>query len=359
MIAVPRWLLACAALCAMWLEPASAQQAPPDLFTVSGVRVDQTSSNAVQARTLGLAQAQRTAFGRLAQRLTTPADQSRLTLPRPDDATLDRLVRGLDVEELPRTSGTRYLGRFAVRFDPAGVTALLQGAGFTVLDTRGTPILVVPVLAQAQAPAPGAPAVDPWRQAWEQGGYARELLPLAVAPSSVTGPAEWSTAATAAANVGAGSALFAIARVSTGSLTADLVETAPGGVRTNRGQVSAPLSGGDAGVPDAFRRLADAVNARLQAEYKLRPASATAGERRKLQVSALYSDMAEWARIKEGLGAAGSVLSEIRIEAIARDGAIVSFSHAGSPADVAVALQRFGLQLSSTQIGPTLRAAPR
>jgi len=359
MISVARQLVACAAFCAAFVAPASAQQASSDMFTVAGVRVDQSAANATQARTLALAQAQRSGFERVAQRLTTPADQGRLTLPRPDDATLDRLVRGVDVEE-QRQSGTRYLGRFAVRFDPAGVTSLLQGAGFTVLDRRGAPTLIVPQFPQAAAPGPGvgAPVVDPWRQAWEQGGFGREVLPLLIAPNTVVGPADWPTAAAAASSAGAASAIFAVARSSGASLTADLVETAPGGVRVNRGQVSVPIQGGDAGVPDAFRRLADSANARLQAEFKSR-APALAAERRKLQVSALYRDMAEWTRIKEGLGQAGAAISEIRIEAIARDGAIVSFTHAGSPEDVAVALQRYGLLLSSTPIGPTLRAAPR
>jgi Uncharacterized protein conserved in bacteria (DUF2066) len=359
MIRILRWIALCAAFCAVFTGPASAQQAPPDLFTVAGVRVDQSAANPSVARTQALAQAQRSAFATLVRRLTSPAEQASLALPQPDDPTLDRLVRGVDVEEQPRTSGTRYLGRFAVRFDAAGVRSLLQGAGFSVLESRGAPVLIVPVVAQATALAPGAPVVvDPWRQAWEQGGYAREILPLAVAPSSVTGAAEWATVQDAAAAVGASSGIFAVARVSGNTLVTDLIEVAPGGVRTNRGQVSAAIQGGDVGVPDAFRRLAEAVNAKLQTEFKGRPASAQT-ERAKMSVSALYSDMAEWSRVKEGLGAAGALISEIRIEAIARDGALVSFMYAGSPTDLQEALRRFGLSLADSPQGPVLRAIPR
>lgn len=361
MIRLLRWLALSFALCATFANPASAQQSPPDLYTVAGVRVDQTAASAAQARVEALAQAQRTAFQRLALRLTAPADQPRVALLQPDDPTLDRLVRGVDVEEQPRMSGTRYLGRFAVRFDPVGVKALIEGAGIGVIETRGTPVLVAPVIATAQPSPPAMPAApDPWRQAWEQGGYARDLLPVAVAPSAVVGPADWATAQTAAAQVGAGSAIFAIARVSGQSLVADLIETAPGGVRTNRGQVTQPIQGGDAGVPEAFRRLADAVNARLQQDYKTRMTAGGGGTtaKAKMSVSALYTDMAEWGRIKAGLGAAGPVLSEIRIEAIAKDGALVSFSHADTPEALAAALQRFGLALTpATAQGPVLRAA--
>ncbi len=356
MIRILRWLALCAAFCAVFTGPASAQQAPPDLFTVAGVRVDQSAANPSAARTQGLAQAQRSAFAVLARRLTSPAEQASLPIPQPDDATLDRLVRGLDVEEQPRTSGTRYLGRFAVRFDAVGVRSLLQGAGFSVLEARGTPVLLVPVIAQAQPAALGA--VDPWRQAWEQGGYARELLPLAIAPSSVTGPADWATAEAAAVAVGASSGIFVVARVAGTTLVTDLIEVAPGGVRTNRGQVSAAIQGGDVGVPDAFRRLADAVNAKLQTEFKARPAMAQT-ERAKMSVSALYRDMAEWSRVKEGLGAAGSLITEIRIEAIAKDGALVSFLYAGSPEQLGESLRRFGLSLADSAQGPVLRAVAR
>ncbi len=359
MIRILRWVALVTAFCAYLTAPASAQQAPPDLYTVAGVRVDQSAASATQARTQALAQAQRSAFQRLALRLTATADQPRVVLLQPDDATLDRLVRGVDVEEQPRMSGTRYLGRFAVRFDPAGVKGLLQGAGISVIESRGVPVLIVPQIAQAAALAPGASApVDPWRAAWEQGGYAREVLPLAVAPSTVAGAAEWATAEAAAAQSGADSAIFALARVVGGSLVADLIETAPGGVRVNRGQVNAVIQGGDAGVPEAFRRLADAVNARLQTEYKSRSGPVAGGARTKLAVSALYRDMAEWGRIKEGLGAAGAVITEIRIEAIAKEGALVSFSHGDTVDALAVALQRFGLSLTPvTPQGPILRSA--
>lgn len=356
MIRILRWLALCAAFCAVFTSPASAQQGAADLYTVAGVRVDQSAANPAVARTQALAQAQRDAFARLVERLTAPVDQPRAALIRPDDPTLDRLVRGVDVEEQPRTSGTRYLGRFAVRFDPAGVRNLLQGAGLTVQETRGAPVLIVPLLAQA-TPA-GAPVVDPWRQAWEQGGYGREVLPLAIAPASVVGAAEWATAQDAAGAAGASSAVFALARASGGSLVSDLVEVSAAGARINRGQVSVQVQGGDAGLPDAFRRLADAVSGKLQADYKI-GLGANPTTHAKMQVSALYEDMAEWGKIKAGLGAAGSVISEIRIEAIAKRGALVSFSYTGAPDALAAALQRFGLALSQSPQGPALRTLGR
>lgn len=352
-----RILAALTAFCALFLAPASAQQAPGDLYTVAGVRADETAASPAAARTQAMASVQRSAFDVLARRLLSPAQAQ--TVVRPDDATLDRLVRGVDVEEQPRTSGTRYLGRFAVRFDPTGVRAYLQEAGLTVSETRGDPVLIVPVLAGASPPTPGpspsTPApTDPWRQALEQGGFARESLPLLIAPPAVTGPADWNTAAVTAGSLGATTAIFAIARNTGPTLVADLIEASPTS-RTNRGQVTVQVIGGDVGAPDAFRRLATAVNAKLQDEFKMR-GGAEPRSRSKMSVSAMYRNQGEWSRIKEGLGAASGVISEIRIEAIARDGALVSFNFSGAPEALAASLRRFGLQLSDSAQGPVLRA---
>lgn len=341
----------CAAFCAFFVGPAAAQQGRGDIFTVAGVRVDQSAPDAAQARTQGLAAAQQAAFERLARRITSAEDQARLTLPRPEAASLDLLVRGVDVEE-ERRSGTRYLGRFAVRFDPNGVRTALQAAGFKVLETRGAPVLV----ATQPGADPAAPA-SPWRQAWEQGGYAGELLPISLAPASAG--ADWPALQPIATAAGAQTVIVATARQTGAALVADLTELSAGGAPTSRGQVSAAVQGGDAGLPDAYRRLADAANARLQTQWKT-GLSLQASQRTRITVSALYRDMADWTRVKQGLEAAAqTTISDIRIEAIAREGALVTFAHSGSVQDLAQALGRFNLALTQSDQGPVLRAAGR
>lgn len=340
----------CAVFCAFFVSPAAAQAARGDIFLVSGVRVDQTATDAAQARAQGIAAAQRAGFERLARRITSAEDQARLTIPRPDDAALNQLVRSVDVED-ERRSGTRYLGRFAVRFDPNGVRTALQAAGFQVLETRGAPVLVVtqPVAAE------GGP--DVWRDAWAQGGFAGELLPVIVA--GATPRADWASLQPLAAAAGAQTVIVATARQTGAALVADLVEFDANGAQTPRGQASAAVQGGDAGVPEAYRRLAEAANARLQTQWKT-GLTLQAAQRTRIVVSALYRDMAEWTRVKQGLEqAAQTSISDIRIEAIGREGAVVSFAHSGSQEDLSRALERFNLQLTSSSQGPVMRATGR
>jgi len=342
----------CAAFCALFVAPAAAQQARSDIFTVAGVRVDISAADAAQARNQGLQAAQKAGFERLARRITSAEDQARLTLPQPEAASLDLLVRGVDVEE-ERRSGTRYLGRFAVRFDANGVRTALQAAGFQVLESRGAPVLVSPQLVGADPAAP----TNPWRQAWEQGGYAGELLPISVAPA--TAGADWPGLQPIASAAGAQSVIVVTARQTGAALVADLVEVNAAGVPATRGQVSAAVQGGDAGLADAYRRLADAANARLQTQWKT-GLSLQASARTRITVSALYSDMAEWTRVKQGLEAAAqTTISDIRIEAIGREGALVTFAHNGSADDLTRALQRYNLTLTQSSQGPILRATGR
>ncbi len=74
----------------------------------------------------------------------------------------------------------------------------------------------------------------------------------------------------------------------------------------------------------------------------------------------MYSSQAQWEQIKNALeGAAQTLISEIRIEAVGRDGALVSFSFVGDRAQLASELQRRGVSLADTAQGPTLRVAGR
>lgn len=344
----------CAAFCAFFVGPAVAQTGASagrgDIFLVSGVRVDQTAPDGAQARAQGMAAAQRAGFERLARRITSAEDQARLTIPRPDDGSLNQLVRSVDVEE-ERRSGTRYIGRFAVRFDPNGVRTALQAAGFQVLEARGAPVLVV------TQPMPTDGSVDLWRQAWEQGGFASELLPVTVAAPAAR--ADWPSLQPIAAAAGAQTVFVATARQTGAALVADLVEYDANGAQTPRGQASAAVQGGDAGLPEAYRRLAEAVNARLQTQWKT-GLTLQASQRTRIVVSALYRDMPEWTRVKQGLEqAAQTTISDIRIEAIGREGAVVTFAHTGSLEDLSRALERFNLQLAQSSQGPVMRATGR
>lgn len=340
-----------AAFCAFAPGAASAQ-ARDNVYAVAGVHVDTTAANAAAAQQAGFAAAQQTGFERLVRRLTVPSELVARGMPAADASTIERLVLSVDVEQ-ERRSGTRYIGRLTVRFDPSGVRTLLRQSNLTVVDTRTAPVLVAPLVADGTAPEVAAA----WREVWAQGGFGDELVPLAVAPETLTGTADWARAAPFAQAGAAASALYATLRVQGGTATAALTEV-DANARRDRGEVSARIDGADAAaMRAALASLADQASTRLQNDWKGRIATG-GGQRARVSASAIYTDQRQWERIKDALeGAAATLISEIRIEAVGREGALVSFSFVGDRSQLAAELQRRGVALTDTAQGPTLRVA--
>lgn len=337
-----------AAFCAFLVAPASAA-GRNDVFAVAGVRADATAANAQAARTAAIASAQRTAFDRLVRRVTLEQDLIRLGAPKPDDMTIDRLVSGIDIAD-ERRSGTRYLANLAVNFDPVLVRDFLRTAGFTTVETRSSPVLVAP---QMNAAAPGM--ADLWRAAFEQGGYSQELVPIATAPATLVGAPDWTQAQPAAAAAGAATALYANARVAGGTVVADLIEVGPNGLNRNRGQVSVPVTIGESGMAPALQKLADAAVARIQADWKASLATG-AGARTKVAAVASFASQADWLKIRRALGAAAAtIVSDIRIDGVAQEGALLSFSYVGGPEQLAAELGRNGVDVSMDGASIVLR----
>lgn len=337
------------AFCAFSPVTASAQ-GRDDAYAVSGVYVDETAANSAEAQQQGFASAYRIGFERLARRLTLPADHARI--PQLEGPALERLALSVDVEQ-ERRSGTRYIGRLTVRFDPEGVRSLLQGAGLTIVDTRTAPVLAVPVATPDTSPE----TLALWREVWEQGGFASELVPLRVAPANLTGAPNWTNAQPFVGAAAATAALYATLRVQGATATADLVEVTAAGPRS-RGEVTARIGGtGDAALRGALVSLAEQANLQIQNEYKARTGASTAPQQRsRVSASALYSDQRQWERIKDALeGAASTLISEIRIEAVGREGALVSFSYVGDLDQLGAELNRRGVSLEQSQYGPVLR----
>ena len=63
-------------------------------FTVTGVDVDVTAPDAVQARQQGIGEARRKAAKMRVDRVVAPEDRARVTIP--SDASLEGMVRGIE-----------------------------------------------------------------------------------------------------------------------------------------------------------------------------------------------------------------------------------------------------------------------
>lgn len=346
-----------AALCAFAPGAARAQSSNPgrdNAYVVAGVSVDETAANAAAAQQAGFASAQRLGFERLARRLVPAAELTAHPLPQLDPASLEHMVNSVDVEE-ERRSATRYIGRLTVRFDPAQVRAFLRAQNLTVIDSRTAPVLVVPLVSDGTPPE----IAGAWRDAWSTGGFQDELVPLSIAPDTLQGAPAWQTAAPFAQAAAATSVIYATLRQQGATVSAHILEVSATGTR-DRGEATARVNGTDAAsLRAAFSSLAQLASDQLQNEWKARvPVVGTT--RNRVPASALYANIAEWNQIKGGLEAAArTLISEIRIEAVGRDGALVSFTYVGELPQLQAELARNGVTLEQTSSGPVLRAARR
>jgi hypothetical protein len=345
--AVAMMVTVMAVLCAVLVGPASAQT-QQGLYSAV-VDVDETAANAVQAQQAAFAAAERAGFDRVVRRITLSGERQQLGAPRPDASILQRMVARTDVEE-ERRSTTRYIARLNVRLIPDNVRTYLRSAGYTVVEARAAPLLVVP--------AAGDPSTaDAWRTAWEAGGYAEELVPLSIAPPDASARPTWSSLEPYARAAAAGAALVVTARISGSTASATLVELGPGGVQRDRGVVQTGVGSG--GAAQALAALADLANDRIQDDWKA-TAAAGQGQATRVSVSILYNERADWDRVKSALDAASRTLvSDIRVEAVSREGSLVSFSYVGSRDALIAELRRNGLTFEEGASGAVLRLARR
>jgi hypothetical protein len=149
-----------AALGALGSAPARAQA--DDVYTVRQVPVDATAQNAAQARAKALIDGQRKALQRVFDRVALGDDAARL--PKPNDRGVESLVQAIEVDR-ERTSKVRYLAELTVRFKPDALRELLRQSNVRFAETRGKPMLVLPVYQDASGALLWDDA-NPWRRAW-------------------------------------------------------------------------------------------------------------------------------------------------------------------------------------------------
>ena len=151
-------------------------QGGSNAYTVTGVDVDVSAADAMQAREQGLREARRKAAKMLIERMVAPEDRARVAVP--DDARLEGMVRGIEfVRE--RSAPNRYIATLNVVFQPDPVKAWLSAGGVKVAETVSRPALVIP-LWKGKAGVEPLDDRNPWREAWRTLDTAGSSVPVTV-----------------------------------------------------------------------------------------------------------------------------------------------------------------------------------
>ena len=172
-----RWFstILVAVLAALAIAGGAAAQGS-NTYTVTGVDVDVTAPDAVQARQQGIAEARRKAAKMLVDRVVAPEDRARVAMP--SDPSLEGMVRGIEfVRE--RSAPGRYIATLNVVFQPEQVKAWLGGAGVKIAETVSRPALVIP-LWKGRAGVEPLDDRNAWREAWRTLDTSGSSVPVTV-----------------------------------------------------------------------------------------------------------------------------------------------------------------------------------
>jgi hypothetical protein len=165
--------------------PGLAQEQDPSaikqLYTVTGVKVDVTEKDAVQAKLKAISDAQLKAFAILARRLASPDAAKRLSkLGRRE---IGRMMASMSVEHEQIAPG-RYIGRLTIRFLRARVQAAFNNAGIGFTEKQAPKIVIVPVWNGPQGPVAWQENI--WRQAWLDLKAENSIVPVIVPLGDLT-----------------------------------------------------------------------------------------------------------------------------------------------------------------------------
>lgn len=343
-------------------------RADADVFTVAGVKVDQTADTAAAARDEAVAVGQRKALERLFERIVLTSEANRL--PAVGNAAVTELVRDFEVIE-EKTSAVRYLATLRVRFKPEAIRALLRNQGIAFAETRSRPVLVLPIYRQGRAYSLwGDP--NPWRDAWQAMPPLHGLVPL-VHPKGDDRDASLIDAEQAlqadegrlrmiAQRYGAASVLIAVAGfaadsrgTASGSRGSVLQVTVGrvGGARYGQTRVEAfrPREGeaGQALLERAVRTIAADVQERWKHDNRLR-----FGAGNRLEVMVPLDSLADWLDIKRRLGEVALIRGSDLLY-LSRSEALLSIDFIGDAEQLTLALVQNDLILERGVVTWVLR----
>jgi hypothetical protein len=316
---------------AVWAAPAPG----PDIFTVSGVRVDATAESATAARDLAMTQGRPQAWSKLYRRLTATANWGKQ--PQPDENALLRMVRSFEVGN-ERRSSTRYLADVTFHFNAAAVRALLRQLNIAYTETRARPALVIPIVAGGGGPD----LTSPWTMAWKdpamQQGLVPFVLPTAVDPQDAEllsrldlAQADWASLGPIARRHNAAEVIIAIA--SEDAKTVQMAEISA------TGRVAASF----AYANSSFAADAEAVAEKAYETWKTRTAVNFA-TRAQIIADVQFDSLEDWAKIRNTLGAVKAV-ADMDVTGLALHEAEIQLTYFGRPEQLRDALAQQNLTL--------------
>ena len=314
--------------------PVRAAPARPDLFSITGIKVEASAESAISARDAAMSQGRAAAWTKLFHRLTTAANWRKQ--PALNEKALERMIRGFEVAN-ERRSTTRYLAEVSFHFNPNAVRNLLRQSNIPYTEARSPPVLVIPLVAGGS----GFDPVGAWTAAWKDAGLQQGLVPF-ITPASddpdldlldrpdVT-QLDWNALTAMARRYNAAAVILAVA--SEDAKTVQMIELSPAG------RVAASF----AYAQSSFSADAQAVAERAEDTWKSRNAVDYA-VRSQLVADVQFDSLDDWARIRAGLAAVRSI-ADVDVMGLTLHEAEIGLTYSGRPEQLRDALAQQKLEL--------------
>ncbi len=343
-----------------------------ELHTVSGLNIDVTADNAVQAREQAITAAQRAGLGVLIERLS-----------QMDGETARKVSAGLPAEELEplvsnfqvageRSSAVRYIGRFTVSFRPDRMRLFLRDAGIPFTEALRPPALVLPIW-QGDFGNRLWDTPNPWFDVWRGRAGLQGLLSLRL---PVGGLSDMQAGNVDQVMIGLPGALNALrdrydseavivmpARLLPATNTTPMrlaVEYREYGrtinedparqgerifelIDSNRLTITAQPGESQGAL---MARAATLITDRLNNSWKEQNIVALSGGRGRIAVAVAINTLDQWRRV-QGLLASETAITGITVLSLAKNRARVALDHLGSVGDLRQLLAQRGLNLSA------------
>jgi hypothetical protein len=337
------------------LVQGAGQQGDAGVFTVSGIPVDATSSDAVSARAQAVREGQQAGLDRLLRRLVPVEQHARL--PRAASLPIDNYVQSFEIadEEL---SSTRYIARLRVAYDPEAVRTLLRDGGFPFAQAVSMPVVVLP-LYETPEDARLWQDGNPWWQAWAEHMDAEQLLRLVLPLADLEDMATVSVAqaqagdpialANLAARYGSQDVLVVTAQTEGGPAPEQVRSVRFDATRIGRDQQQEgqPLSLAvrpDRPLDATLALAVEEIQASLDERWK--SANLLRFDRGGVMlVRVPIAQLADWVAVKRSLEQLPEV-GEIVMASFARDQVDLQINHFGDEFQLEQALARHGLALT-------------
>lgn len=307
-----------------------------DIYTVSGIAVDERAATVAEAQQKAFAAAKLVGARQLIERFTLPQDRAAASDFILDMALAERMAAAVDVEEEVAGAG-RYRGSLAVVFNPTQVRATLGQAGIPYTDSAGPSAVLFTTTSNGLDLA--------WNLAWEETPKG-SLVPLLISRSAgYTAETEWEIMQDEVALYGAQRAIFADLRGSEGGYRVELVSVTPSGPR--RIGTTRPA----ASLDGAISAVSDLLNEDWKKTSIVRDASRTL-----IEATVLYTSLAEWNTLRSAL-VRSPLVSNFQTRAITIDGAVVAFAFAGDGQRLTSDLRDRGVVIRAEPIGWVMTSA--